>query len=90
MHDKKEWLEQSTKVYTCRFMYSTGIPQALEHAQQVTGEAPVQYIKKALVQRLCNEGLIESSDVILNLTQHKSQERKKRLYEQLKKEFEEG
>ena len=64
------WREEQTRQYNIRIMHKTGIPQAIEQAAADTGETPAMYIKKAVADRLRQEGYLTGS-VVLNSNEEK-------------------
>lgn len=74
------WRKTQAKQYTLRIMHDSGIPQAIEKAATKAGETQSNYIKKAIVMRLQDEGFL-SDNVVVNRTQQRHKEKIERLKE---------
>lgn len=54
-----QWQKQNLKMYPIRFNYNTGIPAALEKAAQDMGVQPSEYMRKAVIDRLIEDGYLQ-------------------------------
>lgn len=82
-HD--EWIKAKTEIFGLRFMKSTGIPDAIRAAAEKANETPPEYMKRAIVIRLKNDGFLSGVDYVPNL----NKARHKKKLEDLKKYIEE-
>lgn len=81
------WQKNATTQYNLRFMNATGVPEALNRAKNETGEAPSEYMKTAVVNRLREEGFLDKdAQVVLNLNKQRHREKIKKLEEYIERE----
>ena len=81
------WQKEQTTQYNLRFMNSTGVPNAIVKATEVTGTTTAEYLKAAVVDRLKQDGFL-CGDIVLNLNKHKHRAKLARLKEYLAQEEE--
>ena len=65
-----QWRKENTKLYSLRVTNASGIPAAIQKACQATGQAPSEYLREALLEKLDFEGFIHM-DVAKQKRQHR-------------------
>lgn len=83
---EKAWRKQATTQFCMRFLNSTGVPDAIVTAAQNAKESTSEYIKRAVVMRLENDGFVQQKDIVLNLNKARHIENLQRLRKYLEEE----
>lgn len=60
---QNEWKKKNTKNYGLTFTNKSGVPQALEKMNLETGEKPTEYIRRAVLNALKDDGYWEEPEV---------------------------